>query len=162
MTRPMRTTLLALLATAVVLAAVNLWVWQRADSESDRATIEERTASATAAGVEAVVTALSYRHDAVQEYVAAVDRVSAGTFKEEFAELVPSLTERAARGRLVLAAEVSAVGAIDSSADTVDLLLFVNQSTQRRQAPPEIRGVRLRVRMEAEGDAWLMTQMSPV
>lgn len=158
----MRTTLLALLVTAVVLAAVNLWVWQRADSENERATVDERTASATAAGVEAVVTALSYRYDGVQEYVAAVDRVSTGTFKEEFAALVPSLTKRATRGRLVLAAEVSAAGAIESSAGAVDLLVFVNQSTQRRQAPPEIRGVRLRVRMEAQGDRWLMTQMSPV
>lgn len=152
----------ALILAVLVLAGVNAWLHFGSGASAAEERIRQVSAARETAS-ETIPFVLSYRSTNLADYGDGVERRTAGTFRDEFRDLLPQLTQRAEDKQLVLQAEVSSLAEVKVSDGKVTLLAFVNQSTQESgSTTPTVQGVRLEVVMEWKDGDWVLTSMTPV
>ena len=122
-----RSRLIVVLSVLALLlaAAVGFLAWDL-ESMNDQ---EEARASGQVAAVEHVEKILSYDHASFDEGTAAAERLMTDSFRKEYDDTVTLVREDALSRESVVKAEVVASSVAEASADRVEALVFVNQTT---------------------------------
>lgn len=157
-------------ALAAVLVAVGLVGWWAAYDARTAPAVQNlavQDATATAEVSEAVsralVSVLSYDHADPAASDAAADRVLTGAARTEYDQLVATLHEKAPGQQLVLTAEVQAVGVKELSEDSAELLVLLDQSSQRvDDQEASISAAQLAVTAHRTGGRWQITALTPL
>jgi Mce-associated membrane protein len=150
----------------VVLAAIALllavasgvlrWLTVSQD-ESDTARAES-----VQAAKEITVEMLSYETETVdQQLTAARDRMT-GEFLGTYTAMINEVIPAAHAQRIAAVADVLRIGTVTAKPDSVEVVLFVNQSVQVGDHMPEKTPSVARATMVKDGDSWLMSKYEPV
>ena len=144
------------LALVALLVLAGVLAWQvRPDAAGQRAERE-----ALAAAQDAARAALSYDHRTLEQDVAAAEELATGTFLEEYRASTADLAEQARAGEAVVTAEVHAASVVSSSRTRVVVLLFVDQTTSRKDRDsPRVDQSRLRLEMRPVGGEWRVASL---
>lgn len=126
--------LLAVLAVLVVaVIGVDAWLVPRYLTERRAAEELSNTLSeAPPAAEEAAVALLSYRWDAIDDNISAAGKYAAADYRSDYTDTMRDLVQdQAKEERVRVRAQVVASGVIDTDEDRCDVLLFVNQTTNK-------------------------------
>ncbi|WP_166906016.1 hypothetical protein [Mycobacterium sp. DL440] len=153
-------------SVAIVLAAIALllavssgvlrWLTVSQD-ESDTARAES-----VQAAKEITVEMLSYETETVdQQLTAARDRMT-GEFLGTYTAMINEVIPAAHAQRIAAVADVLRIGTVTAKPDSVEVVLFVNQSVQVGDHMPQKTPSVARATMVKDGDHWLMSKYEPV
>jgi Mce-associated membrane protein len=150
---------LAVLAASLWGACVYLYLQT---TTTDR--INTAQASAVNSANDLVPKILSYKFDSVDADLANGLAGTTADFKNQFATLSTQLIAPAAKNQnIVTTATVNGTSVISATADKVDLLVFIDQTTTSKDAaPPRLDGSRVRVTMSLVDSKWLISNLTPV
>lgn len=155
-----RVSLPAVLAAIALLLAVASGVlrWLTVSQhESDTARVES-----VQAAKEITVAMLSYETETVdQQLTAARDRMT-GEFLGTYTAMINEVIPAAHAQRIAAVADVLRIGTVTAKPDSVEVVLFVNQSVQVGDHMPEKTPSVARATMVKDGDRWLMSKYEPV
>jgi Mce-associated membrane protein len=120
--------------------------------------------SALARAEKFVLTLLSYDYRSLDADLARARLTTTGDFRSDFDELLADVVRpKAASRKVTTSAVIADAGVISCTAERVDLLLFVTQtSTSSKRKAPSVTGSRLEVRMVKTPDGWLISALDPV
>jgi len=149
--------LLAVLAvlTALALGAAGYLASQPSDSSIADATSEAQGAAEHAA---TTILAYDYRHlDADQR---AAGELMTSSYQKKYDALFSQIAANAPDLKAVVTSQVVASGIVRSGEDRVQVLVFVNRPTQRKdQADPVVYRDQVVMTMEKSGGDWLVDNM---
>jgi Mce-associated membrane protein len=149
--------LLAALAVlvAILLACAGYLVTQPSDSAIADATSEAQGAAEHAA---TTILAYDYRHlDADQQ---AAGELMTSSYQKKYDALFSQIAANAPDLQAVVTAQVIASGIVRSGDDRVQVLVFVNRPTKRKdQTEPVVYRDQVVLTMEKSGDTWLVDDM---
>lgn len=150
---------LTVLAIALLAAVTLLGI--RIHSNS---TINDAKASALATANENVPKLLSYKFDTVEKDLGDAPSTLTGDFKGEFVTLTQqTIIPSAKQANTVTNATVAGNSVVAASADSVTVLMFLNQSTTSKDSPdPKLDSSRVRVELRHIDDRWLIASLQPV
>lgn len=144
--------LAALAAVLVVGTGVLAWL-VRADRAVEQAR-EDGLEAAQAAAVEL----LSYDHRRIEEDIEEAERLGTGEFLEQYQAATEGLVEQAESGSVVVRTTVQAASVQSASAERVEVLLFVDQTTTRTDLPePRVEQNRVRLTLDDVDGRWLVS-----
>ena len=122
-------------------------------------------AQALAAMQSSVPKLLSYNgnSDLNQEFAAKYDLLT-GKFRDDFTSLTKSsIIPAAAAHRIVTNAKIAESGVVSSADDSVNVLMFINQTTTSSEDPaPQLDGSRVKITAVRSGDEWKIGGLQPV
>ncbi|MEV7430148.1 DnaJ domain-containing protein [Nocardioides sp. NPDC092400] len=150
-----------LLAVVAVLAAasVGLAAWLAADVRGDGESVEDATQAAQSTAERVIVPVLSFDYRNLEEDQARARSYLTPAYREEYDKLFGVISDNAPSTRTVVTGEVLGSGLVrtDDEGTRVDVLLFVDRSTQRKDlAQPQVSYDQVTVTMvERDGD-WLV------
>ncbi|MEV0673208.1 hypothetical protein [Mycobacterium sp. NPDC050441] len=125
--------------------------------ESDTARVES-----VQAAKEITVEMLSYETETVdQQLTAARDRMT-GEFLGTYTAMINEVIPAAHAQRIAAVADVLQIGTVTAKPDSVEVVMFVNQSVQVGDHMPEKTPSVARATMVKDGDRWLMSKYEPV
>jgi Mce-associated membrane protein len=156
---------LAAILFAVGFAGWALWFGLRADDPSDNgAVVDSKTTAQVQASVsQALGRVLTYDFQDPATTEAAADDVLAGKARKEYDTLFASLQQRAPGQQLRLTAQVQAIGVKQLRGDTAQLLVFLDQSSQRAtDQESSVSAAQLAVTAEKKGGTWKITGLKPL
>lgn len=147
------------LIAVVGLVAAGMW-WQVFDHRSEASRVRD----AEAAAERIVVDLLTYRHDSVAEELDAALGNVTGAFAEDYRRLVNDAIVPVSRERqLDTEAVVVQSGIVESSSESVTVLLFVDQATRSIDAPGTRRDIsRIEVTVREVDDTWKIDRLEAV
>ena len=155
--------LLPLLAIAAIAVAIVFTVQQRGSEAADRAATEAQAVAERSLGN---LLAYDYRH-LDQDRARAVAMLTP-KMKKEFNKSFDLLAKgkgdtpgAALQTKTVVTAKTMATAVMDSSADEVTVLAFVNQSSAHGDQAPRTFANRVRVVLQKQGDKWLVDELDP-
>ncbi len=148
-----------LAAIALVLAlasAVLRWLIVSQD-ESDTARAES-----VRAAQEITAQMLSYEPETVEEQLTAARDQMTGDFRGTYSGMIAAIIPAARAQQIAAVADVLRSGVVSAGPDSVEVVLFVNQSVRvGKQVPQRTESV-VRATMVKEGDRWLLSEYEPV
>ena len=168
MSRALRTGLpLVVAAVPLAVGHVGWWLaWETGRSEAARnaAVVDvDRTTVVQAEVSQALTAVLTYDHTDPAPTEQAADTLLAGDARREYDTLFASLQERAPDQELVLTAQVQAVAVKSLSDGEAELLVFLDQSSQRvDDDEASISAAQLAVTAEQREGAWVVTSLRPL
>lgn len=141
------------------LVAMGVW-WQVLDHRSQQRRVEQ----ARAAAETIVVDLLTYRHESVAEELDAALVNVTGNFAEDYRRLVDEAIVPVSRERqLDTEAVIVQSGVAASDADSVTVLLFVDQATTSADAPGTRRDIsRIEVTVRQIDGGWKIDRLEAV
>lgn len=153
-----------LIAAAVVVAAfvaANVWLYL---IRSNNDAIESARTAAVANARERVPAMLSYKYTDITDYVAAAPANATGRFKQDFTQLITRVIAPAATAqKIVTNAQVKSAGVIEAHADSVVVLVMLDQTTTSKNIKgARVDGSRVRVVMTHDGSSWLVSSLTPI
>jgi Mce-associated membrane protein len=127
---------------------------------------QARTAAtaASAAAKNALPVVLSYNYLNLDGYADRALADTTGPFSDNLKNLlqtqvIPAATQRA----IVTQTTVQAIATLRAETTTVELLVFIDQTTRTQDNPvPLVQGARLDVTMAKDGDTWRIAGLKPV
>lgn len=144
--------LAALAAVLVVGAGVLAWTVR-----GDRAAEQARDDALEAARL-AAVEVLSYDHRRIDEDIEEAERLGTGEFLEQYQAATEGLVEQAEAGAVVVRTTVQGASVQSASADRVEVLLFVDQTTTRTGLEePRVEQNRVRLTLDDVDGRWLVS-----
>ena len=159
--RAIPTWALAVLAVVTVLVVgVAAYLW----NESRQAdAVDEARLQAPAAAERAAVAVLSYDYERLEADAANAVKHLTPAFREDYQATIDNLVEAPAsevEGKVE--AEVLASGVMRASADRVDVLLYVNQTTTslNNEGEPQLSLNRVRLEMVDQDGTWLVNEIT--
>lgn len=122
-----------------------------------------RYAAALAAATQQATAYVNIDHTSAEEDLARIASGATGSLKERYTEDADRIVRSLRRDRVVTEGEVlwSGVVRVDPSGATV-LVATTGTRTDRRTDGPVDRDLRLSIRLERVGDAWLTSQIDQV
>ncbi|MGJ9412637.1 hypothetical protein ACHAAC_07985 [Aeromicrobium sp. CF4.19] len=158
------------LVLAAVLVAVGLVGWWlawdvRSSAAAENLAVVDSTATTTVQSEvsQALTTVLTYDFTNPEATEGAADTLLAGDAREEYDTLFASLQERAPDQELVLTAQVQAVAVKTLDADSAELLVFLDQSSQRADDDEaSVSAAQLAVEAERVDGSWRITGLEPL
>ncbi|ASR04996.1 MULTISPECIES: hypothetical protein [Gordonia] len=158
-----RNGLVRVLAALVIAGAGGLgYVWFATSAATTEASAGQ---SALASARTDIPKLLSYDYRTVDTALPeAAETMLTGRFLDEYTQLGESVIQPAAKKeQIVTNAEVVDAALVASDADHATVLLFVNQTTSKKDAEgPRLDGSRIRVQMAKDGDRWKISEFTPV
>jgi len=153
-----------LIVAAVVVAAfvaANVWLYL---VRSNNDAIETARDAAVTSARERVPAMLSYKYTDITDYVAAAPDNSTGQFKKDFTQLIARVIAPAATSqKIVTNAQVKSAGVIEAHADSVVVLVMLDQTTTSKSIKgSRVDGSRVRVVMTRTGSTWLVSSLTPI
>lgn len=147
------------LIVLAALVALGVW-WQVLDQRSQTNRVEQ----ARAAAETIVMDLLTYGHESVAEDLDAALADVTGTFAEDYQQLVDEAIVPISRERQIdTEAVVVQSGIVASDADSVTVLLFVDQSTTSSDAPGTRRDLsRIEVTASEIDGVWKINRLEAV
>lgn len=162
------TTLVAAVCIACVATGIFGW-WQagelRSTPAAENSALVDQSATDTVASEvsRALTQVLTYDHQKPEATQRAADTFLAGAAQEEYDTLFASLRERAPNQKLVLSASVQAVGVKHLTEDTAELLVFLDQRSQRASdEEATVSASQLAVTAEQVDGTWKVTELTPL
>lgn len=156
---------MALLVAAVVVVAafVAANVWLYLVRSNNDATESAREAALTSAR-DRVPAMLSYKYTDITDYVSAAPDNATGQFKKDFTQLITRVIAPAATAqKIVTNAQVKSAGVIEAHADSVVVLVMLDQTTTSKNTKgARVDGSRVRVVMARTGSTWLVSSLTPI
>lgn len=144
--------LTVLAAVLVVGAGVLAWTVR-----GDRAAEQARDDALEAARL-AAVEVLSYDHRRIGEDIEEAERLGTGEFLEQYQAATEDLVEQAEAGAVVVRTTVQGASVQSASADRVEVLLFVDQTTTRTGLEePRVEQNRVRLTLDDVDGRWLVS-----
>ncbi|WP_051342253.1 hypothetical protein [Pseudonocardia spinosispora] len=147
--------------TVGLLVVVNavLFFWMRHDT-----TVAAARQAAAETARKQVVSMLSYSANSFDRDMATAADGLTGPFKDQFLDLARGQVGPAARAQQTRTnTSVSAYSIIDASTSRVDLLMFLNQTTQSPTLPsPKLANSRVKVTLESVSGRWLLSALTPL
>lgn len=159
--RPVLTLSVLGIVALVLAAAVGTATYLR---QRQTATADARGAATNAARA-GVTTMLSYGYQTFDRDVTRASGLLTGDFQRRYRDLMTGTVRSAALSRrTVTNASVARSSVISATPETVEALLFVNQTTTSKasQGQPQLSGSRVRVTMRKVGARWLISNVSPL
>jgi len=158
--------LLAILgAVALVLVAVTAFLglvtWDiRGVRQSDQ--VDEASQTAPSVAERAAATILSYDYRSLPADQKAADRYLTPKFRKEYDKSMRLVSQNAPKLRAKVDAEVKASGVSDASPDRVDVLVYVDQTTQSTAngGEPQVALNRALFRMKRVDGTWLVDDIT--
>lgn len=152
------------LATVVAIVALLVVGWGQLRTYLDDRNAGTAGADATAAASDQVVAMLGYDYETAETTLPQSADGLTGDFREEYLKLVEqSIIPGAKEKNLTVRVSVQGAAVIEESADSVDLLMFVNQVTTSKDNPQAVTsGSRLLVTAERVDDRWLVSALEPI
>lgn len=158
------------LLLAAVLVAVGLTGFLQAHQERSSAAADnlavvdaDATAKVQSAVSRTLTEVLSFDHSAPERTQAAAETLLFGDAQEEHATLFETLKKKAPGQKLVLTAQVQAVGVKELTEDTAKLLVFLDQSSQRAgDKEASVSAAQLAVKAKKVDGAWKVTSLKPL
>jgi len=146
------------LALALVLLAGSLLLWTESRRADDTAAASD---AATSAGRTAVETMLSYDYKTFDAHTATVEKLLTGSFKDEFAKAATAnVKPLALQNQAVVQARTVEAGVMSSSADSVRVLAFVDQTTTSAKLDrPQVDQNRVILTMTQVDGRWLVSKV---
>lgn len=124
-------------------------------SNSARAVAMQRAAESTAK-------VLSYKAETFDADAAEAGKLMTSKMRTEYLRALEPVKADVVKNGIVLKATVVATSLVEQSDDTVEALLFVNQSTTATGASQEqLDNNRVLVTMQRDGDSWLISKIKP-
>ena len=114
------------------------------------------------AATEITVQMLSYETETVDQQLTAARERMTGEFLGTYTAMMNEVVPAAHAQRIAAVADVLKVGTVNATPDSVEMVLFVNQSVQVGDHMPEKTPSVAKVTMVREGDRWLMAKYEPV
>jgi Mce-associated membrane protein len=114
------------------------------------------------AATEITVQMLSYETETVDQQLTAARERMTGEFLGTYTAMMNEVVPAAHAQRIAAVADVLKVGTVNATPDSVEMVLFVNQSVQVGDHMPEKTPSVAKVTMVKEGDRWLMAKYEPV
>jgi Mce-associated membrane protein len=145
---------------SLVVANVFLYQYDSKLNETSRARHD-----ATDTVVQNLPKVLSYNYGALVGYSDAVNKLTTGRFHDEITKFVATtVIPTATAQQIVTGTRIAATSIVSADGDdTVKLLVFLNQTTTKRDAAaPQITGVRVEVVMRKMDKGWLIAELKPV
>jgi Mce-associated membrane protein len=106
---------------------------------------------------------LSYDYSQPEATRAYADQVLAGQAREEYDTLFASLQDRAPGQQLTLTAQVQVAGVDELTGSKADLLVFIDQKSQRKQdKEASVSAAQLDITAERKGTTWVITGLKPL
>lgn len=165
MTR-LRQHLLLVVAGVFLVVGVFAWWMSRDVSETDdnvALTDEAATSEVSTTVSRALTGVLSYDYADPTTSEKIADNVLSGDAREEYDRLFEALAKKAPGQKLVLSAQVQAAAVKQLHGDHAELLVFVDQVSQRADdKEASISAAQLQVEAEKVDDAWTITQLKPL
>ncbi|WP_298510673.1 DnaJ domain-containing protein [uncultured Nocardioides sp.] len=155
--RPVPAWLLAALAVLVALlvAAAGYLATQPSD-----AAIADGTGEAQGAAEQAVTTILSYDYRHLDQDQAASGELMTPAYRKKYDALFSQIAANAPDLKAVVTAQVVASGIVRSGEDRVQVQIFVNRPTLRKDlTEPQVYRDQVVLTMERSGDQWLVDDM---
>jgi Mce-associated membrane protein len=123
---------------------------------------EQGRDAAAGAASKAAALVLSYDYRKLKQDFAAARATLTPDFATKFDATTKVVGEQAAKTKATVVADVREVSVSDSSADVVNVLLFVNQTTTSTvtQGKPRVDMNRARFTMVRSGDGWLVQEVA--
>jgi len=136
-----------------------LWWNNRSDSQAQAA-----ETAAEAAANESIPLVLSYNYVDLDRYAARATSKTTGPFAVDLKKLLDTQVLPAARAKnIATQTSVQGTATVTASANTVVLLMFIDQTTRMADAAaPKIEGARLQVTMTNQNDSWLISGLKPI
>jgi len=136
-----------------------LWWNNRSDSQAQAA-----ETAAKAAANDSIPLVLSYNYVDLDRYAARATSKTAGPFADDLKKLLDTQVLPAARARnIATQTTVQGTSTVTASANTVVLLMFIDQTTRTADAAaPKIEGARLQVTMTNQNGGWLISGLTPI
>ena len=163
-----RRSLPVVLAAALLVVGLLGW-WMQYDlhsngSADNGAVIDSKaTAEVQSAVSQSLGRVLTYDFQDPKTTQAAADSLLAGDARSEYDTLFASLQERAPGQKLMLTAQVQAVGVKELSGDKAKLLVFLDQSSQRAaDDESSVSAAQLAVEAEKVKGVWKITGLKPL
>jgi len=149
-------------AAVVIVASIGdgfLWWSNRGDSQARAA-----ETAAKAAANDSIPLVLSYNYVDLDRYAARATSKTTGLFADDLKKLLDTQILPAARARnIATQTTVQGTSIVTASANTVVLLMFIDQTTRTADAAaPKIEGARLQVTMTNQYDNWLVSGLKPI
>lgn len=163
-----RSIIVFLLAAALVatglLGAFLAWQIRSSDAAGNLAVVDaDATAEVQAEVSQALGAVLTYNYEDPAPTQAAAEALLSGDAREEYDTLFASLQERAPDQELVLTAQVQAVAVKTLDEDSAELLVFLDQSSQRADDDEaSVSAAQLAVEAERGSDGWVITGLEPL
>ncbi|CAM3409794.1 hypothetical protein NODU109028_15680 [Nocardioides dubius] len=151
-----------MLGVALLLLAVGVgffvrgWVVGRDDPPANQALIDEAASEAVIRDASVALTSVfSYDYTAPDAIQAAADDFLVGDARQEFDVLLKTLLDQAPGQKLTLSAEVSATGVKSLTDDSAELLMFLDQRSERStDSEVTVSAAMLTVQLRLVGGAW--------
>jgi Mce-associated membrane protein len=122
--------------------------------------IEEGTSDAQGAAERAATTVLSYDYRHLDDDQQAAGELMTADYRKKYDALFAQIAANAPDLKVVVTSEVVASGIVRSGDDRVQVLVFVNRPTLRKdKTEPEIFRDQVVLTMEKSGDEWLVDDM---
>ncbi|MBO0869755.1 MAG: hypothetical protein J2P15_14440 [Micromonosporaceae bacterium] len=122
--RSLRRTILILVALTLIALGVAGFAWQQRESSVDSAAAGRACVAAATTAAQAI---FSYDYRSFDSGVAAAKPWTTGEFAKEYEQTTAALKPTAVREQAVVQAQVSAIGVLQASTDTVELLVYLDQ-----------------------------------
>lgn len=157
------------LVIAGLLLVVGLVGWYAAyDLRSDpaldnRAIIDpSATAEVKAEVTQGLIRVLTYDHTKPDVTREAAATVLAGDARSEYDTLFKDLTDRAAEQKLSLTASVAVAGVRMLDDTSAELLVFLDQSSQRDDGEASVSAAQLSIQAQLRDGSWRITGLDPL
>lgn len=166
--KTIRRSLPVVLAAALLVVGLLGWWMQydlhRAGSADNAAVIDSKaTAEVQSAVSQSLGRVLTYDFQDPKTTQTAADSLLAGDARSEYDTLFASLQERAPGQKLMLTAQVQAVGVKELKGDKAELLVFLDQSSQRAaDDESSVSAAQLAVGAKKVDGVWKITSLKPL
>lgn len=163
-----RRSLPMLLAGALLVFGLLGWWMQydlHRDGTADNAAVidSKATAEVQSAVSQTLGRVLTYDFQDPDSTAKAADSLLSGDARSEYDTLFASLQERAPGQKLMLTAQVQAVGVKELKGDKAELLVFLDQSSQRADDDESsVSAAQLAVEARKVDGAWKVTKLKPL
>ncbi|MBS4102993.1 hypothetical protein [Tsukamurella paurometabola] len=158
-----RKKVVGVLGLLLIASVVALGFGYKTYSEDEARAEARRDALATA--TKSVAELLTYDSKNVEDQFKAKYELLTGKFKQDFMDMsAETIIPLAKEQNIATKAQVAASGVISSNDDRVDVLLFVNQSTQRggEGSDTALQGSRVKVGLVKSDGKWSIDGLTPV
>jgi Mce-associated membrane protein len=149
-----------LLAALAVLVALLLGTAGYLSTQPSDAAIASSTSDAQGAAERAVTTILAYDYRHLDQDQKAADELMTSAYQKKYDQLFSQIAANAPDLKVIVTTDLVASGVVRSGDDRVQVLVFVNRPTQRKDTTePVIYRDQVVLTMEKSGDDWLVDNM---
>lgn len=151
----------ALVVLVVLLAASDLILHLQKDAIDDEVAARAMAVKSAEARVPAM---LSYNYRTLDTDLAIASGNATGKFREDFTKVLSDVVApNAQKKKITTRANITAASVQGGDADSVDVLLFLTQTTLTgSEKNPDISGSRVTVRMKKTNEGWFVASLDPV